>query len=124
MVRTAAGDIVQHKPLLYQEVNGTRQEVPGNFVVNPQLANDDSQVISFDVGPYDRTRPLVIDPLVLGYSTFLGTPLGSDQGQGIAVDGAGNAYIVGYTPTTNFPTTPGAFDNTYNGNFDAFVVKP
>ena len=58
----------------------------------------------------------------LGYSTYLG---GSDYdlGQGIAVDGAGSAYVTGYTRSADFPTTAGAFDTTYNGGGDAFVTK-
>ncbi len=55
------------------------------------------------------------------YSTYLG---GSDfdGGQGIAVDGSGAAYITGYTWSSDFPTTPGAFQTTYRG-WDAFITK-
>ena len=66
---------------------------------------------------------------VLLYATCLGgnTPgWGNDWGNAIAVDASGNAYIAGQTESTDFPTTPGAFDTTYNdkgGNADAFVVK-
>jgi len=58
----------------------------------------------------------------LAYASFLG---GSDYdwGTDIAVDGAGAAYVTGYTYSSNFPTTPGVFDTTYNGSDDAFVVK-
>jgi Beta-propeller repeat len=58
----------------------------------------------------------------LSYSTFLG---GSsvDVGQGIAVDSAGAAYVAGFTPSTDFPTTAGAFDTSYNGGDDGFVTK-
>src|SRR5207247_6974531 len=59
----------------------------------------------------------------LVYSTFLGGS-GFDESDGIAVDAAGNAYVVGGTQSTNFPTTPGAFQTTYGGgDFDAFVTK-
>ncbi len=62
----------------------------------------------------------------LVYSTFLGGSQG-EQGNDIAVDSAGNAYITGFTnsnvPTLEFPTTPGAFDTTHNGNNDAFLTK-
>ncbi len=47
-----------------------------------------------------------------------------DQASKIAVDVAGNAYIAGYTYSSDFPTTPGAFDRTFNGGgIDAFVAK-
>jgi Ca2+-binding RTX toxin-like protein len=60
----------------------------------------------------------------LGYSTFLGGS-GDDSGFGIAVDGAGAAYVTGETgdATTDFPTTAGAFDQSHNGEVDAFVTK-
>ena len=46
-----------------------------------------------------------------------------DVGTGIAVDEAGSAYVTGYTQSTNFPTTPGAFDTSYAGVSDVFVAK-
>lgn len=56
------------------------------------------------------------------WSTFLGGS-GYDYGRGVAVDAAGNFLVVGETSSSNFPTTPGAEDTSYNGNGDAFVVK-
>jgi hypothetical protein len=59
----------------------------------------------------------------LVYSTYLG---GSDfdTGFGIAVDGAGSAYVTGFARSTNFPTTAGAAQTTYaGGDADAFVTK-
>ena len=67
----------------------------------------------------------------LAYATFLGGS-GEDAGYAIAVDGAGSAYVTGDTDSSNFPTTPGAFDTSYNGGTwersslscpDAFVAK-
>ena len=58
----------------------------------------------------------------LRYSTYLGGN-SDDYGSGIAVDGAGSAYVTGSTSSADFPTTPGAFDTTYNGGGDAFVTK-
>jgi hypothetical protein len=55
-------------------------------------------------------------------ATFLGGNL-SDDGYGIDVDGAGSAYVTGFTRSSNFPTTSGAFDSSYNGSDGAFVVK-
>jgi len=58
----------------------------------------------------------------LVYSTFLGGN-GDESGDGIAVDSAGNAYVTGFTQSTNFPTTSGAFQTTPGGGSDAFVTK-
>jgi hypothetical protein len=56
------------------------------------------------------------------YSRLLGGG-GLDFGYGVAVDGAGNAYVTGSTRSTTFPVTPGVFQPNSAGNFDAFVVK-
>src|SRR5712691_5358261 len=58
----------------------------------------------------------------LVYSTYLG---GSslDEGHAIAVDASGSAYFTGVTGSSNFPTTPGAFQTTYGGHGNAFVGK-
>ncbi|HEY52038.1 MAG TPA: DNRLRE domain-containing protein, partial [Caldilineae bacterium] len=63
------------------------------------------------------------NPADLLYSTFLGGS-NKDSGFGVAVDGNGSAYVLGVANSSNFPTTPGAFDTSYNGgDLDAFVVK-
>lgn len=72
------------------------------------------------VGDYDRTRPLVIDP-VLVYATYLGGSL-ADAGRRIAVDAAGNAYVTGATSSADFPTTAGALATT-STRPEAFVTK-
>ena len=60
----------------------------------------------------------------LVYSTYLGGT-GYVQGAAIAVDTAGNAYVTGYTDSTDFPTTAGAYQTTSGGGdfYDAFVTK-
>ena len=60
----------------------------------------------------------------LVYSTYLGGNGNRRTATGIAVDGAGNAYVTGYTTSTNFPTTHGAFQTVHaGGTYDAFVAK-
>jgi hypothetical protein len=58
----------------------------------------------------------------LVYSTFLGGTA-SDNGERIAVDSGGNAYVMGFSASADFPTTPGAFDTTHNGLFDVTLTK-
>lgn len=113
---TTAGPIRQRKPVIYQEMNGVRQEIPGGYVLTAR------HQVTFRVGAYDIRRPLVIDP-VLVYSTYLGGS-GADEGAGIAVDGHGNAYVTGFTASTNFPTSSGALEASYGGGLiDACVTK-
>ncbi len=116
VVHTAIGDVVQQKPLTYQQVGGTRQEITSRY-------HSEGASVRFELGSYDTSRPLIIDPLVLGYSTYLGGPGGAEDGRAIAADSAGNAYTTGSTTSTQFPVTPGAFDATLNGNADTFVAK-
>jgi hypothetical protein len=63
----------------------------------------------------------------LVYSTYLGGNGGSsiwgDSGFSIAVDGSGNAYVTGYTQSSNFPTSPGAYQATLNGDQNVFVTE-
>ena len=76
--------------------------------------------VHFEIPKYDRSKPLVIDP-VLSYATYLGGT-GGDVAYGIAVDSSGNAYITGITNSSGFPVF-GPEQNTNKGNGDAFVTK-
>jgi len=58
----------------------------------------------------------------LDYSSYLGGSI-DDEAQGIAVDGAGGAYVAGFTYSSDFPTTSGAFGTVYNNGGDAFVAR-
>lgn len=95
LLSTTTATFRHQKPLIYQEVNGTRTSVKGGYVLGTKGQ------VSFRFGTYDKTRPLIIDP-VIAYSTFLG---GSDLDEGfsIAIDSSNNIYIAGITDSTNFP---------------------
>ncbi len=123
-----SGDLVLggmrlHRPIVYQRIDGRRQSIEGGFVIH-------GGQVRFEIARYDRAKPLIIDPLLtLSYSTYLGGNA-ADQGMGIAVDGSGNAYVTGFTDSSNFPTK-----NPYQGALpsggncapinckDAFVTK-
>ena len=57
------------------------------------------------------------------YSTYLGGTGPEDLWPRVAIDGAGCAYVAGGTRSSDFPTTPGAYDTSHNGAWDAYVVK-
>lgn len=118
ILRTDAGEIRQSKPVVYQQIDNARRIVPASYLIKGK------KQVAFQIANYDRSKPLVIDP-TLAFSTYLGGS-GTDSGEGIAVDTAGNAYITGSTTSLNFPVTPGAFQTTRAGIFtndDVFVTK-
>ncbi len=110
VIRTAQGELRLLKPEIYQESQGSRQSVSGGYVLRG------GNRIGFKVAGFDRSRPLVIDP-VLSYSTFLGGDY-SDQAFGIALDSGGNAYVTGVTFSSDFPVTSGVFQTTLLANID------
>jgi len=117
ILSTAAGEVSLHQPRAYQQTEAGRTEVAANYT---QLA---SGALGIRVGAYDSTLPLVIDPVV-GYATYLSGSNSITTGNAIAVDSAGNTYIVGTTGATDFPTTPSTFQSTRTGtNGNAFVTK-
>jgi uncharacterized repeat protein (TIGR01451 family) len=163
-IETANKDpVVFSRPLAYQEINGRRQEVQVAY----RLIS--SHEYGFSLGPYDKTKPLVIDPVLVARN-FGGSSLALDvqgnvyvaktvnepyktsprtDGQivkfdpdltgalaavyfggsnydylgKIALDAQGNVYVVGYSYSSDLPTTAGAYDQTHNGLTDVFVAK-
>ncbi len=119
-IYTQSGRVVQHKPFTYQELNGQRQIVPSRYVATK------GNEVGFEVGNYDATKPLVIDPTVsLAYGAFIGGN-GVDTARAITLALDGSAWVSGVTSSLNFPVTPGA-PQTTDGDagifFDAFVAK-
>ncbi len=108
------GELRQHRPVAYQETGDGRREVDCTYRL------DARGEVRFEVGPYDRRRTLVIDP-VLAYSGRLGGS-GADGVQGVAADSSGNVYVVGNTQSTDFPAL-NAIRGTLDGYQDAFVTK-
>lgn len=114
IVTLAGGPVVLRKPVIYQIANGERKPVNGGY----SLAG--KHQLTFSVSDYDRSRPLIIDP-VLNYSTYLGGSAAGDVASSIAVDSNGDTFVTGTTFSTVFPTQNGFGAGTANGV--AFVTE-
>lgn len=122
------GSATFERPVFYQVDRGKKILVEGSFVV-------DGDQVRFQVGSYDHSKTLVIDP-VLTYVTYLagsGTDeisqttgpgiLQNGSGQGLAVDAAGSAYVTGRTASSDFPTK-NPYETLSKGTApSAFVTK-
>jgi hypothetical protein len=115
VLRVGGREILQPKPQIYQDLEGSRQAVIGGYVLT-------GNEVEFSLGAYDLTRPLVIDPQI-DYSTYLGGS-GEDLGElHPSADAFGHAFICGATNSEDFPVTPGALQPTLGGGFDGFVTE-
>lgn len=104
------GVMHESAPIAWQNINGQRLSVPVTF-----RAESDKE-IGFQLGPYDKAHPLMIDP-TLTWTTFLGG-VGGDYGSGIAIDADGNVYVTGSSPATW-----GNPINAFEGSRAAFLAK-
>jgi len=113
LANTSLGTVAFTRPIAYQEISGKRTYVEVKYTIN-------KDIYAFDVGNYDKTIPLVIDPLLA--STFIG---GSDYDYGydVVLDSSNNVYIAGYTNSFSYPTTTGVYQSTKSGGYDVFVSK-
>ena len=109
ILHTAAGEVRHKRPVAYQESNGSRVGVPAEF------KRMDDGTIGFEIGAYDPSRPLVIDP-VLVFSTYLGGSA-ADSCRGIVADSTGNSFLVGDSFSSNF------LRNASPTNSDVFIGK-
>ena len=116
LVETDSGELIHKRPFSYQEVDNKKIEVIA------QYRKTGENTYGFEVGEYDTSHTLIIDPVVLTYSTYLGGS-GGDAGYGIAVDSSGYAYVTGNAGNSTFPKTTGAYQTTFGGSADAFVTK-
>lgn len=117
LLKSDADDIYLKKPRVYQDIGGVKKDVQASYVIN-------GDKIGFRIGDYDKTKPLIIDP-VLVYSTYFGGAVSGttgDLGNAITIDTAGNTYVTGQTSAVNFPTRS-ARQAALGGNLDAFVMK-
>jgi|GEM_PF-552795 len=116
LIETDFSEFIHKRPVVYQFIDNEKIKVEAKFKKN----NISENTYQFEVGGYDKNCELIIDPVILVYSTYLG---GSDEdyGRGIAVDSSGYVYVTGSTYSTDFPTL-----NHYQMDqkvLDVFVTK-
>jgi len=146
-VETELGTVTFTKPVAYQEIGDKRVEITAEYVitrneatkqsldleiVSPLACNDKQSnegykegfnsdlLYGFKVGEYDRTRELMIDPLLA--STYLGGRF-DDYANATVIGSDGSVYVTGAAFSDNFPTEANAVDPTYNNAFDVFVSR-
>jgi hypothetical protein len=123
VVSVKDGQIELRKPVVYQNINGQRQEIAANYSLRGER-------VSFDLARYDHGAPLIIDPIV-SYSTYLGGNGDNDAAFAMAVDTVGDAFLGGTTDSTNFPimglgvttTTPAGFVSELNPTGTALIAS-
>jgi len=105
------------KPVAYQVINGKRIPVKVNFY----RFKSSKYSFGFKIGNYNKGYDLIIDPMVLAFSSCIG---GSDDDicTEITVDDSGAIYIAGVTLSTDFPLV-NAYNESFNGSDDAFLAK-
>ncbi|MFX0084384.1 MAG: SBBP repeat-containing protein [Candidatus Hodarchaeota archaeon] len=101
-----------------------KQKISCSFtqVYYPYHNQSMNPVVEFTLAPnFDNSRSIIIDPLLLAYSTYLGGNF-DDIGNDIVLDSFDNIYITGFTQSTNFPVA-NPYNSTKNGNRDVFIIK-
>ncbi|MFO0477838.1 MAG: gliding motility-associated C-terminal domain-containing protein [Bacteroidota bacterium] len=128
-VKTALGNIQEWMPKVYQHINGKEVKVKADYVlIKPSstangstpspFGRDGEGLLSFNVGNYNPNYPLIIDPWITYYGGNK-----SDLGFSIANDNLGNVLVTGITSSSPFPISAGAFQTTYAGFGDVFVLS-
>jgi hypothetical protein len=114
VMTTTTGKELRHaQPKIYQQSGGKKTSVKGGFQVQAD------GTATFQIGEYDRTKPLVIDPTILFVRFLAGSD--TDTATGITYDPNGFTYVTGYTYSNNFPAFLGV--QGYKGGADAFVTR-
>ena len=116
LVRAGDRELTQKKPVAYQiGASGVRQEVACRFRMAGRHA------AGFEVGSYDRSRELIIDPPLV-YSSYVGGA--SDDGiTAMTVDRSGIIYVAGYTYSGDISGTDNSFQGTPGGLTDIWVAR-
>jgi Tol biopolymer transport system component len=113
VLRLGGGEARHLRPFAYQRIGGGAHPVAARYDVEP------GGVVRLALGAYDRSRPLVVDP-VLTFASYVGGE-GNDEATGVGHDAEGSLYVAGWTEGFGYPTTPGALDAQPGGK--PFLTK-
>ncbi len=125
VIPAKGGEVRFHKPVVYQPAANSSLVTRHSSLVQGHFRLDARNLVRFDLGPYDHSRPLVIDP-ALTFSTYLGgsgAVVSGSTGKAIAIDPYGyNVYITGSTSQADFPTM-NPLQKSLAGGENVFVAK-
>jgi hypothetical protein len=110
-----ASNVRLQAPKIYQRIANREQAVKGQFVLRG------TNRVGFEVGAYDHSRELVIDPTI-SYSTYFGGSATTSQPY-VAVNGNGFIYLTGSTTSPDLPVTTNATQATLNGAQNIFILE-
>lgn len=114
IIRGKRSVLIEKKPFVYQLIKNKKVEVVAEYWTN-------KNEYGFKLGDYDSTKNLIIDPVTMVYSTYLGGDDGLETVQQIVVDSSGSVYVTGTTVSNDFPATSGAYQTS--GSSDIYIAK-
>lgn len=117
-IQTSLGWIRKGDLFVYQKSGDQKVEVSSRFRVTQEKGNF---FIQFELGKYDTSKPLVIDPIV--YGTHFGGDSGNDEVAQATSDGAGNTYFTGFTTSTDLPVVIGPYGVELKQGTDSFFAQ-
>ena len=115
LIETDFGELQHAKPVCYQSIKGQK------ILIDADFKKITKNIYGFRAEEYNRNFELIIDPLVLIYSTYLGGSEG-EVGHSIAVDKNDMAYVTGLTQSPDFPTKD-PIQSTKKQGWDVFITK-
>jgi roadblock/LC7 domain-containing protein len=124
-IETGIGLFKMTAPIAYQEIDGRKVKVAAAYELKASefQETDPRHVYGFKVGAYDKTKPLIIDPLPKPTATFLGGA-SEDRVTSIAIDARDHIYVIGYSKSSDFFTgETGPVELGNQGSMDVFVAK-
>jgi len=114
IIETSFNQILELRPYCYQIINGLEKEVNCNYVLK-------NNILTFELGEYDRSFPLIIDPALI-FSTYTGSTA-DNWGFTACNDLLGNVYAGGIVFQIGYPVSLGAYQTVSGGGWDIGIIK-